>query len=442
MEHKLLSRISTLARRKQRREVQMLLLQLDEHPIAQLLERLSLPTARWCFLLLPPEVQSDIALHLSPHARATILPTLPDDVLSRFLHFSSEDDATDLLQALPERLRGKVLAGMRPEKRKKIDKLLTFGAETAGGLMDLHFLTVDADTTVHHALRSLHAHTSGHGQSPMLIAADSHGHVAGYLPHRTLLFAHPKRRVRDLLQTVPIVHHALDREHVLAQISRSKSNIVCVVDDRQRPIGVIQLADLLGVASAEATEDVFRFAGVDAEEQPLDSVWMKVQHRYAWLLVNLGTAFLAASVVALFQNTITRLAILAVYMPIVAGQGGNAATQALAVVVRGLAVGDLRWQQARHIIARESLAGMLNGILTGFVAGSVAVAVGGPPLLGVVLGSAMIINLLVAGFFGALVPLILKWSGIDPAVASSIFVTTATDVFGFLAFLGLGSVLL
>ena len=441
MDHELLAKAEALLHRKNDRELQLFLLTLDHRLLADLLEHLE-RGRRKTFLLLPPETQGDVALHLADPIRVQLLPRLPDDTIARFLHFSHEDDATDILQSLPPDQRIRVLELMQPEKRRQIEKLLLFAPETAGGLMDLHFLTVEADSTIQDVLASLQAHTSRTGQAPMLIAVDRRGTVQGHLPHRSLLFTAPKRAVRELLQHVPAVSHALDRERIIESITRSKSNIVCVVDEHRRPIGIIQLGDLLAVASAEATEDVYRFAGVDAEEQPLDSPLSKVRHRYVWLLANLATAFLAAFVVSLFEGTIARLSILAVFMPIVAGQGGNAATQALAVVVRGLAMGDIPWPQARMIIARESAAGMMNGIITGIVAALVAMLFDGPPLLGLVLGVAMIANLFVAGFFGSLIPFILKSLRVDPAVASSIFVTTATDIFGFLAFLGLGSMLL
>lgn len=441
MDHELLAKAEYLLHHKNDRELVTLFLTLEHRVIADVLESLE-RGRRKSFLLLPPETQSDVAMHLSEPVREALLPRLPDDVIARFLHFSHEDDATDVLQSLPPDQRLRVLELMQPEKRRLIEKLLLFGPETAGGLMDLHFMTIDVGASLQEALASLHAHTNRPGQTPILVAVNDRGVLQGYLPHRSLLFTSGKRTVRDLLQAVPAVPQSLDRERVIESITRSKSNVVCVVDEHRRPIGIIQLSDLLSVASAEATEDVYRFAGVDAEEQPLDSPLSKVRHRYVWLLINLGTAFLAAFVVSLFEGTIARLSILAVFMPIVAGQGGNAATQALAVVVRGLAVGDIAWPQARSIILRESLAGMCNGIITGVVAAMVAVLFGGPPMLGLVLGAAMIANLFVAGFFGSLIPFVLRSLRIDPAVASSIFVTTATDIFGFLAFLGLGSMLL
>jgi magnesium transporter len=173
-----------------------------------------------------------------------------------------------------------------------------------------------------------------------------------------------------------------------------------------------------------------------------DKIQTKVKRRYNWLIINLATAFLAAFVVSLFEGTIARLSILAVYMPIVAGQGGNAATQSLAVVVRGLAIGETSWDQTKSVIIKETCTGVINGVITGIIAGLIALLFNGSPMLGVVLTSAMIINLMIAGLFGSLVPFVLKGFKIDPATASTVFVTTATDVFGFLAFLGLGTILL
>jgi magnesium transporter len=221
-----------------------------------------------------------------------------------------------------------------------------------------------------------------------------------------------------------------------------RADAIGVVDDKEQIIGIIHVRDLLKIAQAEATEDIYGFAGVEREETPQDAIFTKVNKRYKWLIINLATAFLAASVVGIFEDTISKLAILAVYMPIVAGEGGNAATQSLAVVVRGLAVDEISWPEARGIIMRESLAGLLNGLIVGTASAFTAYFFGAPMMLGVVLGIAMIVNLFFAGLSGALIPFILKSFKIDPAVASSVFVTTVTDIIGFFVFLGLATLLL
>lgn len=437
----LLPRIESHLRRKQYRQLTTLLLSLDHTTIADAIDALDSGRQK-CFSLLPPEFQAEVAVRLSHHTKEYLLPRLPNDAFARFLHFSNEDDATDLLQFLAADHREKVLNLMQKEKRRKIEKLLAFGAETAGGLMDLNFIAVDADATVAEAMKRLHSHTPRMGQAPMVIGTDSGGHAVGFLAHRSLLFAHPQRRVRELLRPVPAMTADADREHVMDRIAHERSTLGCVVDEQQRPIGVIHLGDLLTVASAEATEDVFRFAGVDSEETIHDGVLTKVRRRYIWLILNLGTAFLAAAVVSLFESTIARVAILAAFMPMVAGQGGNAATQALAVVVRGLSQEDTDRRLAVWIVLRESVAGMLNGLVVGLVAAGAVILVGSSTTIAIILGIAMALNMCVAGFFGALIPIVLKALRVDPAIASSIFVTTATDVFGFFAFLGLASLVL
>lgn len=441
MNDALMTKADGLLRHKRYRALSTLLLTLDAATLSQLIDGLS-RGKRKVFGMLPPETQADVVMRLGEHSQEYLLPRLPNSMVARFLHFLSEDDATDLLQYLSEHHRKEILELLKPDKRKKIEKLLNFGAETAGGIMDLNFVLVDSKATIREALSILHSHTSRHSNAPIPLVTDSGGHVIGYLPHRSLLFALATRKTGDIAIPIPTVHYSTDQENVLEIMSRGKSTLVCVEDDSGAIIGTINVSDLLAVAREEATEDVYRFAGVDREEDVNDGVLVKVSRRSWWLIINLATAFLASAVVALFEDTIARLAILAVYMPMVAGQGGNAATQALAVVVRGLAVGEIRWKQAKTIIVKESIAGMINGCIVGLVAAGAAMMFHAPPMLGLVLGLAMVINMFVAGLFGALIPFILKWFRVDPAVASSIFVTTATDVFGFLAFLGLGSILM
>jgi magnesium transporter len=306
--------------------------------------------------------------------------------------------------------------------------------------MDLNFILVKPLFTFEEVLEKVQKHIEGKKRDmPTVLVVDEKGRIEGFIPERVLLFPPQNAKVEDQTVPLPVVSHKMDREKVMQVMARMRSEVLVVADEAEQVMGIIHLRDLMKVAQAEATEDIYRFAGVDVEAQPMDSVFLKVKRRYNWLLINLVTAFMASFVVSLFQDTISRFAILAVFMPIVAGQGGNAATQALAVVVRGLAVGELNWSKARKVIFREASAGVINGVITGTAAACAAIAFGAPPVLGFCLMAAMIINFFVAGFFGALIPLILKRLKIDPAVASSVFVTTMTDIFGFLAFLGLGS---
>ncbi len=438
--NKLAEHIDALLGEKQDAKIRTLLLKHNFHVVATAINALH-RGRRKAFSLLPPEIQAEVVLALTDASKESIFPRLNEDVIARFLHFNDEDDAVDIIQFLPEPRRQKVMERIRGEKRVKFEKLLKFGQETAGGLMDLNFIIVKPDYTLKDVAEKVQSHLEREKQVPLVVVADEQGKNIGYIPYKNLILTPPHTHVSSLVQHLPVITYRVDQEKILELIPK-KGDVIGVIDDNDQILGIIHLRDLLKVAQKEATEDIFLFAGVDLEEDMTDGVQVKVKRRYNWLIVNLATAFLASFVVAQFQDTIARLAILAVYMPIVAGEGGNAATQALAVVVRGLALGETTWEQAKAIIIKETGAGILNGIIMGVIAGLIALTLNGSAMLGVVLGSAMIINLMVAGFFGALVPFILKGLKIDPATASSIFVTTATDIFGFLAFLGLGTILL
>lgn len=438
MRETLAKKADHLLRHKKHKDLTKLMEGRDPHIIAELINELS-RGKRKTFSLLQPEVQAEVAVLLSLHTKEYLFSRLPDAILHRFLHFNREDDATDILQFLGEDHRKRIVAKLPDVKRRKIEKLLAFDAETAGGLMDLNFLVINEDTDTQKVIAQVQKNTAVHAPPPVVILQDSSKHVIGYIPHRNLLFKTVKRSIAELVFPVPQLSADTDREQILEIVSKRKSSIACVVDDQGKILGIIHLWDLLSIAHQEATEDVYLFAGVDTEESIHDTIFSKMRHRQMWLLLNLVTAFLAALVVGQFQESIAKLAILAVFMPMVAGEGGNAATQALAVTVRGLAGGHVPWEQARKVVFREGAAGLLNGLVVGIVAAGGAMMFGTTPLLGLVLGSAMVINLFVAGIFGSLTPFVLRRMGVDPAIASSIFVTTATDVFGFLAFLGLGT---
>ncbi len=437
MKESLIAQADQLLEKKHDKELRILLSKQDFHVAAQVIDGLG-NGKRKTFAVLPPEKQAEVALVLNEDSKKRIFPRLPDDVISRFLHFNDEDDATDILQYIAPIRRFVILQHMKEEKRRKIEKLLKFGSETAGGLMDLNFILVKPTFTFREVLDKVQHHMVGQRDMPTVLVIEESGMILGFIPERSLLFPSANATVELETQPLPVVSHKLDREKVMQTMSRMRCEIICVSDEKEFVLGIIHLRDLMKVAQAEATEDIYRFAGVDVEEQALDSAFSKVKRRYNWLLVNLLTAFLAAFVVSLFQDTIAKFAILAVYMPIVAGQGGNAATQALAVVVRGLALGELNWSKARRVIWREAAAGTANGIITGLCAAVAVMAFGAPPVLAFILATAMIVNLFVAGFFGALIPFILKRLKIDPAIASTVFVTTTTDVCGFFVFLGLG----
>jgi len=234
----------------------------------------------------------------------------------------------------------------------------------------------------------------------------------------------------------------MDQEEVARQVASYNLLAIPVVDEENKLVGVITVDDVIDVIKDEATEDVYRLAGVAGDDRVFTPPLESLRKRLPWLQVNLVTAFAAASVVALFEDTIAKVSALAVFMPVVAGMGGNAATQTLTVIVRGIALGELTWANTRKALLKEAAVGLANGVGCGVVAAIVVWVWKGDVWLGGIIGAAMIINMFVAATAGTLIPLTLRALKVDPALASSVFITTLTDVFGFLSFLGLATVFL
>jgi magnesium transporter len=274
-----------------------------------------------------------------------------------------------------------------------------------------------------------------------LYVVDDRRHLVGVVSLRRLLLVSPETPLKRIM-TADLISARVDtdQEEVARQVASYNLLAVPVVDEENKLVGVITVDDVIDVIKDEATEDIMRLAGVAGDERVFTPAPESLRKRLPWLGVNLGTAFLAAAVVGLFQSTIAQITALAVFMPIVAGMGGNAATQTLTVIVRGIALGELTWANSRKALIKEALVGLGNGVTLGLVAALVAYFTKGDPVLGLLLCAAMIINMFVAATAGTLIPLGLRAMNIDPALASSVFITTMTDVFGFASFLGLATI--
>jgi magnesium transporter len=276
-----------------------------------------------------------------------------------------------------------------------------------------------------------------------LYVIDARRHLVGVVSLRRLLLVPPGTPLKRIMTTDLISARVdTDQEEVARQVASYNLLAIPVVDEENKLAGVITVDDVIDVIKDEATEDVYRLAGVTGDDRVFTRPSESLRKRLPWLQVNLVTAFIAASVVALFEGTIGRWSALAVFMPVVAGMGGNAATQTLTVIVRGIALGELTWANTRKALLKEAAVGIANGVGCGLVAGLVVWIWKGSPALGAIIGAAMVINMFVAATAGTLIPLALRALRVDPALASSVFITTLTDVFGFLSFLGLGTLVL
>jgi magnesium transporter len=268
------------------------------------------------------------------------------------------------------------------------------------------------------------------------------GKLLGELPGHVLALHKGKEKIDKYVKRVPHIRYDNDEKDVINSFLKHPHDKVVVLDENEDIIGVIHSDDLLALLDKRRSSDLYGLAGVNKEEDATDGLFTKVRFRWLWLIINLGTAFLAASVVGMFEDTISKFTLLAVYMPIVAGMGGNAATQTLAVTVRGIVMQEISLKNSVKYIAREIGAGVINGAINGILVAAVAVFINKNPMLGLVLAIAMVCNLFIAAFAGALIPLIMKKLGKDPATSATIFITTCTDVGGFFVFLSLAQALL
>ena len=363
--------------------------------------------------------------------------------ISQVLQELDPDDAAEFVGQLPPELQEEILGAMRKKDAAEVEDLLKYPEQTAGRIMNPNVFSLSEDTTVGESIARLQKNSADLEMVFYIYAVDNRNHLVGVLSLRQLIQKRPEIHLKDIMATEVIrVAADTDQEEVAQLVARYNLLAIPVVDSENKLVGFIPVDDVIDVIKEEATEDMYRLAGLDVSEHVFSPPRTSVRMRIPWLVVNLATAFLAAFVVSLFEDTIRQFAVLAVFMPIVPLLGGNAGIQTLTVMVRGIALGELRWSNSRQALLKEVMVGAVNGIVIGLIVALLALLWKGCPILGLVLGLSMVGTLLVAAVTGTLVPLALRWLNVDPALASSVFVTTCTDVFGFLSFLGLGTYLL
>jgi magnesium transporter len=377
---------------------------------------------------------------LGPEAGAALLATRSAEEIARLAQEIPSDDAAALIDYLPEELSSAVLDLMRPKESGVVENLLEYDEQTAGRIMNPHVFALSEDMTVGEAITELQINRDVE-MVFYLYVVDERGHLVGVVSLRRLLLVSPETPLKRIMTADLISARVdMDQEEVARQVAAYNLLAIPVVDEENKLVGIITVDDVIDVIKDEATEDIYRLAGVAGDERAFTPAGESLRKRLPWLGVNLVTAFLATLVVAMFEGTIGLFPVLAVFMPVVAGMGGNAGMQTLTVIVRGLALGELTWSNARKALMKEAAVGIGNGIVLGVIAALVVWAMRGNPMLGAVLGMAMIINMFVAATAGTLVPLGLRAANVDPALASSVFITTMTDMIGFFSFLGLATV--
>lgn len=309
---------------------------------------------------------------------------------------------------------------------------------TAKGMMSSEATALSKELTVGEAIRKIRS--LGKKQPLFYVyVTDPGGRLEGVLGMRDLILADPPAPLSSIMRPVSSVFAETDREEVIRLATKHRYLAVPVVDSQSRLLGIIQSSDIVEAAQEEASEDIQKMFGAGGDEDALSTVGFAIRKRLPWLHVNLATAFLAAAVVGIFKDTIARMTALAIFLPVVAGQGGNAGAQTLAVVIRGLALGQIEKRAVNRVLLKEAGLGLLNGIVVGLVTAGAGYLLEGNPFFGLVIGLAMVVNMFVACIAGAGIPIVMRALGRDPAQSSSIILTTVTDVVGFFSFLGLAT---
>lgn len=415
------------------------------HPsdLADLIESLEEPLRPLVLELLSDEVASDTLAEMEEIAHPEDLLLADPTRVAELVQELSDDDAADLLGELPQEKLSEVLAQLPHTEAGELRRLMAYDEESAGGVMTTEIVSVQETATVSEAIDEIRRQAEEGEDFYTVFVIDAGGRLRGTVSFQDLIISPPSKPIRDVTEPpVAVVPATMDQEEVARVMSRYNLVSVPVVDPVDRLIGRVTFDDVMDIVEAETTEDILRFSGGSGEEYVRGDVVEAIKNRLPWLALALVTTSVAATVVYVFRDTVERAVVLAAIMPVIAALGGNAGTQTLAVTVRRLALSEER-SGAWGVILKEVGVGLVNGAVIGTLGALIGLFLpSGGVHLGLVIMLAMWLNLVVAGFTGAFVPVVLEKVGIDPAVASSVFFTALTDLFGFFFLLGLASWLL
>ena len=412
------------------------------HPVDQgdVLDGLGVSVVLQLLNALSPTETADILEEMEPAEAARVSDVMAADELAQVLDQTSPDVAADILQILPDEKSEETIQAM--VESDEVVTLLQYEQDTAGGQMTLDYPVVRESITIPNALDQLRLLGPEVEDINSILIVDDQNRLVGSLSITRLALARPNSMIGDIADhDIISVSADTDQEECARLMERYNLSQLPVVDQEGQLTGVILAEDMVDVVEEEATEDMYRIASV-AGERVMGPLRNSLRRRLPWLYINLATALLAASMISIFESTIAQVIALAIFLPVVAGQGGIAGTQTVTLVVRSMALGEVPRHLGFRLLRRELALGLIHGALLGLVVGLVAYAWKGNATLGLVLGVAMLGNMLVAGLAGAGVPLLMRRLRMDPAVSSAVFVTTFTDVIGFLLFLGMAAALI
>ncbi len=391
--------------------------------------------------VIPPTMVVEIIQHLNDAYCALLMEKLPASNFKKIVNSLDVQKAVSIFLRFSSEMRQSFLDLLDEKQKKSIQELLSYPEDSVGRVMSVAFIAFHNDTTVRDAIVKIRNLAKKGSALSYIYVVDNEGHLAGVMNMRDMLLCDSNEILEHIMRRdIFTVNCFDDVEKVANALSDRKYFAAPVVDSENRLLGVVRAEQLIGDVREAVSEDIQKMFGAGGDETAFSPVSKALRMRLPWLHVNLATAFLAAAVISMFEGLIARITVLAVYLPVIAGQGGNAGAQSLAIVMRGLVMREIPRSKALRLIVKETGIGMVNGIVIGIVTGFVAWIWQGNPFLGLVIGLGMFANLVIAGFSGAVIPLGMKAMNLDPAQCSSIILTTITDVMGFLVFLGLAVV--
>ena len=415
------------------------------HPadIADLIDNLEEQEKIHLFSLLDVEKASEVIPELSDASREQILEDISDKKLTEIIDEMDSDDAADVIAELSEDQARTVLDGIEPDESRGLKNLLKYEEDTAGGIMQSELVSVHSNATINNALSAVVQASDEIENVYNVFVVNRDEKFVGAIPLQRLITSKRNSPVIEAIdKAIPSVNVDVDQEEVARMFEKYDLVDLPVVDSNNKLLGRITVDDIVDVMEEETSEDIYRIAGLDEDDNIFNDPGESIKKRLPWLYLNLLTALASALVIGFFENTIQMVIALAVFMPVVAAIGGNAGSQTLTLIVRGMALGEVTFENSKKALYNQIVVGIFNGVAVGVVIGVIAYLWKGMPVLGLVLGLAMIINVFAGTLIGTLIPLILKWLKADPALGSHIFVTAFTDAFGFFAFLGLATIFL
>lgn len=388
--------------------------------------------------VLPASISISIFHRLQIKQAASLLEKIPTETFKEIVEKMEPEQGASIFIHIADKIRTKMLSHLSDKVKKEIVDILTYPKGSVGTIMTTKYVAFRKDIKIKDAINKIRQRAQSKAPpASYLYVLNDENRLVGVINMRDLIIGIEDNTLESIMiKDVFTLNAFTDREIAANEIAKRKYFAAPVVDNENQLLGIVKADQLITQAQEEASSDVQKMFGVSADERVFSSIKFSLRKRLPWLYINLGTAFMAGAVIALFEGIIAKITVLAIFLPVVAGQGGNAGSQSLAVVMRGLVMREISPRETKKLILKECKLGLINGVVIGLVTAIIAWVWKGNPYLGLVIGLAMIVNLVAAGLAGASIPMALKAFGIDPAQSSAIVLTTVTDIVGFFAFLG------